>query len=126
MPTYAYRCNSCQHEFEELQKFSEAPLVTCPVCHKDSLVRMIGGGAGLVFKGSGFYSTDYKKSSAGSSQDKKAPASDKKKDAAQEQKGDTKPESMPESKSESKPSGESDKKSGGDSSILSGFVSPFC
>jgi putative FmdB family regulatory protein len=116
MPTYAYRCNSCQHEFEELQKFSEAPLVTCPVCHKDSLVRMIGGGAGLVFKGSGFYSTDYKKSSAGSSQDRKAPASHKKKDAAQEQKGDTKPDSKPESKSESKPSEQQDKKSGGDSS----------
>src|SRR5260221_8619280 len=120
MPTYAYRCKSCLHEFEELQKFSDEPLITCPVCHKDSLVRMIGGGAGLVFKGSGFYSTDYKKSSPSPPPEKKSTTKEQKKDEAQggkkdqsqEQKGDQKQEST----SDSKPSGKGEKKSGGDSS----------
>lgn len=61
MPTYTYRCKSCSHQFDEWQKISEAPLVTCPSCTKDTLVRVIDGGAGLIFKGSGFYLTDYKK-----------------------------------------------------------------
>src|SRR5258706_2858265 len=111
MPTYAYRCKSCLHEFEELQKFSDEPLITCPVCHKDSLVRMIGGGAGLVFKGSGFYSTDYKKGSSSSSPEKKSTDSDKKKDPAQEQKGEQKKDTKPDSKSDSKPSDPKEKKS---------------
>ena len=59
MPTYGYRCKACGHEFEELQSMSEAPLVKCPKCAKRKLVRLISG-AGLVFKGSGFYLTDYK------------------------------------------------------------------
>src|SRR5689334_23570824 len=65
MPTYAYRCKSCSHEFEELQRIADEPLKVCPNCHKPALVRIIGGGAGLHFKGSGFYLTDYKKSSSG-------------------------------------------------------------
>ena len=60
MPTYLYRCKSCKHEFEELQNISEDRLITCPICNKNSLIRIIGGGAGVVFKGSGFYNTDYK------------------------------------------------------------------
>lgn len=63
MPTYGYRCKSCSYELEEFQKISDPLLVQCPSCHKDTLVRIIGGGAGLVFKGSGFYLTDYKKKS---------------------------------------------------------------
>lgn len=63
MPTYSYSCKSCEHEFEELQSISEERLLRCPSCGKDELMRMIGGGSGLVFKGSGFYLTDYKKSS---------------------------------------------------------------
>ena len=59
MPTYTYRCKSCGHEFDELQKFNEQKLVRCPSCNNDTLIRVIGGGAGLVFKGSGFYKTDY-------------------------------------------------------------------
>ncbi len=61
MPTYHYKCKECGHEFEELQKISESPLRDCPSCKKPALVRIIGGGAGLLFKGSGFYLTDYKK-----------------------------------------------------------------
>jgi putative FmdB family regulatory protein len=60
MPTYDYRCRSCSFEFEELQRISDDQLVTCPQCGKDTLMRVIAGGAGLVFKGSGFYLTDYK------------------------------------------------------------------
>jgi|WetSurMetagenome_2_1015567.scaffolds.fasta_scaffold263999_2 putative FmdB family regulatory protein len=60
MPTYHYKCKSCKEEFEELQSISEDLLVDCPFCGKPALARMMGGGAGLVFKGSGFYITDYK------------------------------------------------------------------
>src|SRR4030095_12114433 len=61
MPIYEYQCSNCGHTLEELQSMSEAPLVKCPNCGKDTLQRLIGGGAGLIFKGSGFYLTDYKK-----------------------------------------------------------------
>ncbi len=110
MPTYAYRCKNCQHEFEELQKMSEAPLIRCPVCGKDTLVRMISGGAGLVFKGSGFYGTDYKKSSSSDSAEKKTAPKEKAKESPQESKGDAKQET----KAEKKPSESDSKKSGGD------------
>ena len=63
MPTYGYRCTACSAEFEEFQRLADPLLRECPSCHKESLIRIIGGGAGLVFKGSGFYLTDYKNSS---------------------------------------------------------------
>ena len=63
MPIYEYQCSNCGHTLEELQSMSEPPLLHCPACGKNTLQRLIGGGAGLVFKGSGFYLTDYKKSS---------------------------------------------------------------
>lgn len=78
MPTYAYHCTSCNFEFEEWQKISDEPLVRCPSCKKDTLVRDIGGGAALIFKGSGFYQTDYKKTGAGKTSEESSPASDKK------------------------------------------------
>jgi len=62
MPIYEYQCSNCGHKLEELQRISEPPLTKCPHCGKDSLKRLIGTGAGLIFKGSGFYLTDYKKS----------------------------------------------------------------
>jgi len=61
MPTYPYQCTECGHEFDELQHMTETPLVRCPNCHKDTLVKVMGTGAGIIFKGSGFYLTDYKK-----------------------------------------------------------------
>jgi len=67
MPTYEYRCTSCGHTFEEFQSISADPLVTCPNCGKPSLRRALGGGAGMIFKGSGFYQTDYKNKGNGSS-----------------------------------------------------------
>lgn len=62
MPTYEYRCKKCSHGFEEFQTITAAPLTECPACHQKSLTRVIQGGAGLIFKGEGFYITDYKKS----------------------------------------------------------------
>lgn len=60
MPTYQYECENCKYNFEELQNISSPKLKTCPKCKKDKLVRLIGGGSGIIFKGTGFYETDYK------------------------------------------------------------------
>jgi len=60
MPTYDYRCNDCGHEFEEFQSIKADALKTCPKCQKETLERLIGPGAALIFKGSGFYLTDYR------------------------------------------------------------------
>jgi putative FmdB family regulatory protein len=62
MPTYDYLCKECGHKFEAFQSMSDAALEECPQCHAQTLQRLIGAGAGLLFKGSGFYLTDYKKS----------------------------------------------------------------
>jgi putative FmdB family regulatory protein len=64
MPTYQYQCKTCGHVLEELQSMSEPPLIRCPSCGNDTLARVMGTGAGLIFKGSGFYLTDYKKGSS--------------------------------------------------------------
>lgn len=64
MPTYHYRCSNCSHEFEEFQRISDDPLISCPACKDKALKRIIGSGAGLIFKGSGFYLTDYKKTNS--------------------------------------------------------------
>ena len=61
MPTYDYRCTACGHSFDELQTFSEPPLTKCPACKKNKLERLFGGGGAIIFKGSGFYETDYRR-----------------------------------------------------------------
>jgi putative FmdB family regulatory protein len=61
MPTYDYKCRACGHAFEELQSFSEPPLTKCPACKKNKLERLFGGGGAIIFKGSGFYETDYRR-----------------------------------------------------------------
>ncbi len=61
MPTYEYICTKCGHEMEAFQSMKEKPLARCPACRKVALKRRVSGGAGLIFKGSGFYITDYKK-----------------------------------------------------------------
>ena len=63
MPTYDYRCDACGHEFEEFQSMTAKPLRKCPQCKKQKLKRLIGTGAGVIFKGSGFYETDYRSES---------------------------------------------------------------
>jgi putative FmdB family regulatory protein len=61
MPIYEYRCSACQHKLESLQRFADAPLKTCPVCHADALVKLVSA-AGFQLKGSGWYATDFKNS----------------------------------------------------------------
>jgi putative FmdB family regulatory protein len=60
MPTYEYSCPKCGHAFELVQSMRDEPLKKCPKCKKTGVKRLIGGGAGLIFKGTGFYITDYK------------------------------------------------------------------
>lgn len=59
MPTYDYKCQECGHKMEAFQKITDAPLKTCPSCHKEKLVRGPGGGIGLSIHGDGFYKTMY-------------------------------------------------------------------
>jgi putative FmdB family regulatory protein len=60
MPTYEYKCDKCGHQFEQMQGITSKSLRKCPKCGKSALRRLIGTGAGLIFKGSGFYATDYR------------------------------------------------------------------
>jgi len=85
MPTYVYECAACGHRFEEFQSMTAPLLKKCPACSKTKLQRLIGAGAGVIFKGSGFYQTDYKKPSPtdagkkeGGTKDKDAAASTQK------------------------------------------------
>jgi putative FmdB family regulatory protein len=103
MPTYEYICEKCGHEFEAVRSMSASPLKNCPeeVCAQKKwghgrVKKKISSGAGLLFKGSGFYITDYR--------------SDKYKQAAKKADGDAKPATKPESKPESKPAAKADKK----------------
>ncbi len=59
MPTYEYECRKCGHKLEKFQSITAAPLKKCPSCGKMSLHRLLGAGAGIIFKGTGFYQTDY-------------------------------------------------------------------
>lgn len=63
MPTYEYACESCGHEFEAFQSITAKPLRKCPECQRPALRRLLGTGAGILFKGSGFYQTDYRSDS---------------------------------------------------------------
>lgn len=74
MPTYDYACEDCGHEFETFHSMNADPLKDCPACGKPTLKRLMGLGAGIIFKGTGFYETDYKKKS-GSSESKSEGAS---------------------------------------------------
>lgn len=60
MPTYGYECDHCGHEFEKFQSMKDQPVRKCPACGKNKVRRIIHGGAGILFKGSGFYQTDYR------------------------------------------------------------------
>src|SRR5204863_5117593 len=81
MPTYEYQCDACDHNFDEFQSINDAPLKKCPKCKKQKLRRVFGAGAAVIFKGSGFYQTDYRsesyKAAAKAEQDSAKPAADK-------------------------------------------------
>lgn len=81
MPTYEYECDACTHRFEEFQSMSDEALKKCPKCGKRKLRRLFGTGAAVIFKGSGFYQTDYRsdsyKSAAKADQDGAKAAADK-------------------------------------------------
>jgi len=81
MPTYEYECDGCQHAFEEFQSILAEPLKVCPKCGQPKLRRLFGIGSAVVFKGSGFYQTDYRsesyKSAAKADQEAAKPAADK-------------------------------------------------
>ena len=72
MPTYDYICNDCEKMYEYFQSMSDAPIKECPECKKNSLRRVISGGTGLIFKGSGYYLTDYKNKKTQTSENKKS------------------------------------------------------
>lgn len=65
MPTYDYKCNRCNYRFEAFQSIVSEPVKICPRCGGESIERLISGGVGIIFKGSGFYETDYKRKSSG-------------------------------------------------------------
>ena len=111
MPTYEYACPKCGHEFEQFQSMRDEPLKKCPKCKKAGLKRLVGSGAGLIFKGTGFYITDYKNKSDG----KKEGGSDKQ---GSEKKGGEKQGGGEGKPAESKPAS-SESKSGSSSSTTS-------
>ncbi|MBI4581029.1 MAG: zinc ribbon domain-containing protein [Planctomycetes bacterium] len=63
MPTYDYECSACRHTFEQFQSITAKPIRKCPACGKNAAKRLIGTGAGIIFRGSGFYQTDYRSDS---------------------------------------------------------------
>ncbi len=101
MPTYDYKCLDCEVQFEKFQGITAPPLEECPEC-AGKLKRLIGAGAGLIFKGSGFYITDYRsegyKESAQKDKKESSEKSDKDKKEKKSEKTDTKSESKPKSK----------------------------
>ncbi len=98
MPTYDYRCKACNHRWELFQSITADPIKKCPQCGKAKAERIIGAGAGLLFKGSGFYLTDYRSDSY-----KKAAAADSSSSGGKsESKSDGGSSSGGESKSSSK------------------------
>lgn len=84
MPTYDYKCGACEHEWEVFHSIKAKPIRKCPACGKLKAKRQIGPGAGIIFKGSGFYETDYRSDSY-----KKGAAADKKSQSSSESKSDS-------------------------------------
>jgi len=131
MPTYEYKCTACGHTFEQFQSITAAPIKKCPNCGKSKVKRLLGTGAGVIFKGSGFYITDYRDASykekakaesgasgggaadsAGTSGDGRAdskPAAEGK--PAETKSADSKPAAGADKPAAPKPSPKSDKKS---------------
>lgn len=130
MPTYDYKCGACGHQFEHFQSMKDSPLRKCPKCAKSRLERLIGTGAAIIFKGSGFYQTDYRSEGYKKAAEADKPASDTKPETKPETKAESKAESKPEAtpapKSESRPAsgdGKPGSKAGGSKSAAEGGTS---
>ena len=102
MPTYDYQCSGCGYEFEKFQSITASPAKKCPQCKRMKLQRLIGSGAGVIFKGAGFYETDYRSKNY---TDAKSKAEAKPKETENK-----KDKPKPEKKSESKPKKDKAKK----------------
>jgi putative FmdB family regulatory protein len=100
MPTYEYRCDACGHELEQFQSIKDAPLKKCPKCGKAKLKRLISAGGGVIFKGAGFWQTDYRSDSYKEAARKDAPPSESKSESKTETKSETKTEAKPAAKPE--------------------------
>ena len=119
MPTYEYQCEACGHKFERFQPITAEPIRKCPECGKNKVKRLIGIGAGMIFKGSGFYITDYRDKSYtekakaesgggggskdGESKSEAKPAAEKAASGGSESSSSESKPAAPASKSESKP-----------------------
>jgi putative FmdB family regulatory protein len=101
MPTYEYTCTACKHDFERFESITAKPNKLCPKCHKKKAERRISAGGGFLFKGSGFYITDYKKSGS-------KPAENKENKPAETKAADSKPAA--ESKTTTPPASTTDSK----------------
>lgn len=107
MPTYEYICDACEHEFEKFQSITAPAIKLCPECNKKKVRRKISTGAGFLFKGGGFYETDYRSKNyteaAKKDADASKPASESKADAKSDTKIENKSESKAEPKSDTTP-----------------------
>ena len=111
MPTYDYQCQDCGYEWELVQSMNDSPVKTCPSCKKRKAKRLLGLGAGLIFKGSGFYETDYKNKSGGEKSEgtSESKSSDSGDSAPKSSDSSSQKDSKKEKQSDSKPKKESAK-----------------
>src|SRR4029079_17458412 len=98
MPTYDYSCDACKHEFEVFEPITAEPQKKCPKCKKPKLRRLFGAGAGLIFKGSGFYQTDYRSDSYKKAAEAEKPKAETSTSSDPAAKTETKAETKSESK----------------------------
>jgi len=104
MPTYEYICDNCGYEFEKFQSITSKPLRACPKCKKNQLKRLIGPGGGIIFRGNGFYQTDYRSEGykKAAEKEKGADKTEQKKGKSEEQTKGGKSKEKPKSKDEKK------------------------
>ncbi len=110
MPTYDYVCDACGHEMEMFQRITEDAIKKCPECKKNKFRRLFGTGAAIMFKGSGFYETDYRSESYKKGEKAAKKKSESKSESKQESKSESKSDSKS-SSSDSKPRSSSNSKS---------------